>query len=91
MREERAREVDLGADRQDRVRGVRDFLQRHDEARVARESDEWLRREPQAQARDTEWRRRPRVTRWDLGGHDCHTPENPPVRAAMPGRGIKMT
>jgi len=82
MGQERAREVDLGADRQNRVRGVRDLLQRHDQTRIAREGDQRLWREPQAQPGDTEWRRRPKVSRWDLGGHDCHNPENPPVRAA---------
>ena len=40
------------------MRGIGDLLQRRNESCVAREGDERCGREPQAQAGDTEWRRR---------------------------------
>ena len=91
MGQERAREVHLGADRQHRVRRIRNPLQRGNELRIACEGDERGWHEPQPRRCDTEGRRRPRASHWDLGGHDCHKSGKPARRAAMPGRGIKMT
>jgi hypothetical protein len=87
--QERARKIDLGADRQHLMRGVGDFLQDCNELGVAREGDERRRHESQTQPRDPQGRCRPGVTCWDLGGHDCHNPENPPVGPPCPAAGLR--
>jgi hypothetical protein len=72
---ERAGKIDLGADRQDLVRRTRDRLQNADELAIAREREERRRRETKTQLGDSEGCRRPEISRWGLGGHDCHNPQ----------------